>query len=109
MWLFVATAGREKVSFVIGVYFDVFLLVWSICIKVIIGFASGTYDHFKVINLFLFYKSANDFVNRRFVVVVTLHYFTLPIRNSSLLFSIYNLCPRPSSALTHFRLVLYLD
>ena len=37
-------------------------------IKVIIGLVLWrAYDHLKVINLFLFYRSANDFVNRRYV------------------------------------------
>ena len=39
--------------------------------KVIIGLVLWkACNHLKVINLFLFYRSANDSVNRQFVVVV---------------------------------------
>ena len=79
-------------------------------IKVIIGLVLwGAYNHLKFINLFLFYRFANGFVNRRCrCFIVTLHFSTLPIHNSLVLFSIHNLYLRPSSALTHFSLVWYL-
>ena len=55
------------------------------------------YIYIRVINLFLFYRSANDFVNRQFV--------RSSIRRClPALFSIHNLYLRPSSALTHFNL-----
>ena len=91
------------------VYFDVFFtcVVYAYT-KVIIGIVCGAHDHLKVINLFLFYRSANDFVNRRFVITLS------SLRCTALLclpttlpyyLPIYSLCPRPSSALTHFHLV----
>ena len=61
-------------EFVFGVYL-MYLIVQYIYIEVIIGLVLWrACDHLKVINLFLFYRSADDFVNRQFVVVFP-HYF----------------------------------
>ena len=69
---------------------------------IIVGLVCGAYSHLEVINLFLlFCISANDFVNRRYVVVIALHYSTMPLHNSLYYFqSTVNACV-PALHLTH--------
>ena len=63
------------------------------------------YISIRVINLFLFYRSADDFVNRQIVRSSDRQFVNSSVRRClPALFSIHNLYLRPSSALTHFNL-----